>query len=658
MLNFCFIKPNLFYPLFPMRRVKKLSLLMAKKLEINSKKFDVIVIGAGHAGCEAALASCSTGASTLLLTLNLDKIGWQPCNPSIGGPAKSTLVHEIDALGGWMGKITDRSYLHKRILNVSKGPAVWSLRAQTDKREYTEEIKKILDNSNNLTIQEGMAFDLFLGKNKQVRGIGTYFGGFFECDAIVLTTGTFLGGTIWVGSKKMSAGRAGEMSSFGLTQSLKKLEFQTGRLKTGTPPRIDSRTIDYTKITKQGSDKVETWFSFDDAEWNPKNTMDCFITNTSLETFSLIRENLHLSPKYGGFMKSSGPRYCPSIEDKIVRFTGKLEHQIFLEPEGRNINEIYVQGMSTGLPEKLQVKALRTIKGLENTKMVRPAYSVDYDYLVATQLDKNLMSKVQGLFFAGQVCGTTGYEEAGAQGLVAGINASLFSKRKSMLCLTRDGSFIGTMIDDLCTKTLNEPYRVLTSRSEFRLLLRGDNADLRLTPLGRKYQLISNRRWKKFTEKIKKIETESLRLVKTYVKMNSDIKKIFQTETPFLLKKESTLSQLISRPDFSYRFLNDLNLHDQQLNTNEIQQLEIELKYSNYIERQEIHIRNAEKIMDIKINQNINFMKIIQLSKEGREKLTKKRPLSIREACQIGGIGNSDIQTLLMFIERKWINSD
>mmetsp|Transcript_42282 Transcript_42282/g.99273 ORF Transcript_42282/g.99273 Transcript_42282/m.99273 type:complete len:659 (-) Transcript_42282:1331-3307(-) len=654
MIGFGFFSLKKFSPSLLRTRKSKFYCSLEHSFKIKSNKFDVIVIGAGHAGCEAALSSCKSGASTLLLTLNLDKVGWQPCNPSIGGPAKSTLVHEIDALGGWMGKITDRSFLHKRILNVSKGPAVWSLRAQTDKREYSEELKKVLDSFENLDIQEGMVYDLFLNEDYSIKGVGTYFGGFFECEAVVLTTGTFLGGTIWVGSKKMSAGRAGEMSSFGLTEALKKMNLGTGRLKTGTPPRIDSRTINYEKITKQESDKLESWFSFDEMEWNSKRTMNCFITHTSLETFSLIRENLHLSPKYGGFMKSTGPRYCPSIEDKIVRFTGKLEHQIFLEPEGRNINEIYVQGMSTGLPEKLQVKALKTISGLENSKMVRPAYSVDYDYLFATQLDKNLMSKIPGLFFAGQVCGTTGYEEAGAQGLIAGINASLFSKKNSMVCLTRDGSFIGTMIDDLCTKNLKEPYRVLTSRSEFRLLLRGDNADLRLTPLGRKYGLISNRRWEKFKLKIRRIQRESFRLNNTIVKINSNIQKVIQNELHLILKKECSLSQLIGRPDFSYEKLSKLNLQDIELKKNEIHQIEIELKYKNYIERQETHIKNVDKVMDVKINQNINFMNISQLSKEGREKLTKKRPSSIREACQIGGVSTSDIQTLLMFIEKKW----
>ena len=629
---------------------RKFNIHMRGKNNSENKAYDVVVVGGGHSGFEAAMASCKRGASTLLLTLNLDKIGWQPCNPSIGGPAKSTLVHEVDALGGWMGKVADRSYLHKRLLNSSKGPAVWSLRAQTDKKEYSEEIKKVLDNSKNLNIQEGMVSDLFLGNNGEITGVGTYFGGYFKCKAVVLTTGTFLGGTIWVGSKKISAGRAGEMPSFGLTQFLKSSGISMGRLKTGTPPRIDSRTIDYKKIQKQESDMEERWFSFDKIEWNSRETLDCFITHTCSKTLSLIRKNLHLSPKYGGFMRSTGPRYCPSIEDKITRFSDKINHQIFLEPESRSINEIYVQGMSTGLPEQLQVKLLKTIPGLENTVMVRPAYSVDYDYLPALQLDKNLMSKINGLFFSGQVCGTTGYEEASAQGLLSGINASLYSEQNSMITLSREGSFLGTMIDDLCSKQLREPYRVLTSRSEYRLLLRADNADFRLTPIARRFGLITDREWLNFKKKIDNIETENKRIEKTVLKTNSLLRNLIEKETFQILKKETTLSQLISRPHLNYKDLRSLGLANWGINFSEIQFIEIELKYKSYIRRQESIVFNILKMLDVEIEKNINFMKIDQLSKEGREKLTRKRPRDLREVCQMGGVSTSDIQTLIMLI--------
>lgn len=628
-------------------RTEKFFLKMSDKNKFSKKSYDVIVVGGGHAGFEAAMTSSKRGASTLLLTLNLDKIGWQPCNPSIGGPAKSTLVHEVDAFGGWMGKVADRTYLHKRLLNSSKGPAVWSLRAQTDKKEYSEEIKKILDNSENLNIQEGMVSDLFINSNNQITGIGTYFGGYFECKAVVLTTGTFLGGTIWVGSKKISAGRAGEMPSFGLTQFLRSRGVAMGRLKTGTPPRIDSRSINYEKIQIQKSDLDEKWFSFDNSEWNSRDTMNCYITHTSSKTLSLIRQNLHLSPKYGGFMRSTGPRYCPSIEDKITRFSEKINHQIFLEPESRSINEIYVQGMSTGLPEQLQKKLLRTIPGLETTIMVRPAYSVDYDYVPAMQLDKNLMSSINGLFFAGQVCGTTGYEEAAAQGILSGLNASLYAEQTSMITLSREGSFLGTMIDDLCTKYLREPYRVLTSRSEYRLLLRADNADFRLTPIARRFNLISDREWDTFKRKIKNIENENKRLDGTILKTNSIFRNLITEKTFQIIKKEISLAQLISRPHLSYKDLKILGVADWKINFPEIQFIEIELKYQSYIRRQESIVSNIEKMMNVQIRKNINFMKINQLSKEGREKLTRKRPKNLREVCQIGGISTSDIQILI-----------
>jgi len=629
---------------------EKFSVYMNTIKNPQNKSYDVVIVGGGHSGFEAAMASSKRGASTLLLTLNLDKIGWQPCNPSIGGPAKSTLVHEVDALGGWMGKVADRSYLHKRLLNNSKGPAVWSLRAQTDKKEYSEEIKRIMDNSENLNIQEGMVSDLFLNKNSEIVGVGTYFGGYFNCKAVVLTTGTFLGGTIWVGSKKISAGRSGELPSFGLTQILKLKGISMGRLKTGTPPRIDSRTVNFKKIQKQESDKEEKWFSFDKSEWNSRETLDCYITHTSSKTLSLIRKNLHLSPKYGGFMRSTGPRYCPSIEDKITRFSDKVDHQIFLEPEARSINEIYVQGMSTGLPEQLQTTLLKTIPGLEKSVMVRPAYSVDYDYLPAIQLDKNLMSKINGLFFAGQVCGTTGYEEASGQGVLSGINASLLAEKNPTITLSREGSFLGTMIDDLCSKQLREPYRVLTSRSEYRLLLRADNADFRLTPMARRFGLISDREWTNFKNKIERIDIENKRLNTTVLKTNSLLRSIILEETFQILKKETTLSQLIARPHLDYKDLRLLGLTNWEIGFQEIQFIEIELKYENYIRRQENIVFNIEKMMGVQIVKNINFMKINQLSKEGREKLTRQRPKDLREIFQMGGISTSDIQTLMMLV--------
>nr|UXY86933.1 glucose inhibited division protein A [Cryptomonas paramecium] len=613
--------------------------------------YDVIIIGGGHAGCEAALSCCSQGVSTLLFTLNLDKIAWQPCNPSVGGPAKSILVHEIDALGGWIGKITDRSYIHKKILNTSKGPAIWSLRAQTDKREYSEEMKKVLNETDNLTISEEMVSDIILTKEKKIKGVKTYFGGLFECKSVVITTGTFMKGVIWVGSKKFAAGRLGEMASFALSDSLKKLEFNINRLKTGTPPRIDSRYINFKVMEKQNSDIIENWFSFDSSEWNSRHTLSCYISHTTLETLSVIRNNLHLSPKYGGFMRSTGPRYCPSIEDKIVRFNQKKQHQVFLEPEGRNTNEVYIQGMSTGLPENLQKNIIKTIPGLEHSKIIRPAYSVDYDYILATQLDKTLMSDIPGLFFAGQICGTTGYEEAAAQGWIAGLNAGLYSSKNPLLSLRRESSFIGLLIDDLCTKKLKEPYRVLTSKSEHRLLLRGDNADFRLTPLGKRYGTISERKWTSFKHKYKNIQKEMIRID------NSSINKNLQQKLTFMENQLTTsrvknccILNLVDQPLSSYKTLENFRLHNFDLNVSERRQLEIEIKYAVYIERQEIQISILEEVLDTKIQRNLNFMKIFQISKEAREKLSKKRPSTLREACQLGGIGLSDIQALLVHV--------
>lgn len=620
-----------------------------------NNKYDIIVVGAGHAGCEAAISCAKLGAKVLLSTLNVEHIALMPCNPAVGGPAKSTLVREIDALGGVMGEAADATYIQMKMLNSSKGPAVRALRAQSDKRQYMDYMRNIIENNENIYLRQACITDLLV-ENDRIVGAVDEFGIEYSAGAVVLTTGTSLNGRIFVGLRSYSAGRMGEKAAYGLSESLVKHGINIKKLKTGTPPRVDKRTIDYSKMTIQPGDETLHFYSFR-PDRPVRKQYPCYLTRTNEETHNIIKANLDKSPMFRGLIQGVGPRYCPSIEDKVVRFSENPSHHIFIEPEGLGTYEVYIQGFSSSLPADVQVKMLRTLPGLENAHVIKPAYAVEYDYVPAVQTTHSLMSKkIKGLFFGGQINGTSGYEEAAAQGLIAGINAYNYLNNSELLELSRSSSYIGTLIDDLVTKDIQDPYRMLTSRSEYRLLLRQDNADARLTPIGKKVGLIDDVQYKVFTDKHEAIEREMLRIKDAKIsatdEVNSVLAKVGQN-----IDRGIKIAELLKRPDIDYNIIKEIDEETKNLNIpfDVAEQVEILTKYDGYLKRQEQQVKEAGKLDKFKIPDDIDYSKIEHISSETKDKLSKIRPKTLAQASRIGGVKPADISILMVMLERHQV---
>jgi tRNA uridine 5-carboxymethylaminomethyl modification enzyme len=620
-------------------------------MEYHAGSYDVIVIGAGHAGVEAGLASARLGAKTLMITINLDMVAFMPCNPSVGGPAKGIVVREIDALGGEMGKNIDKTHIQMRMLNTGKGPAVRALRAQADKFLYQHEMKKTIENEPNITLLQGMVEKLIV-EDGVCTGVLTQTGAIYESKTVVITTGTFLRGKIIMGDLQYQSGPNNQQPSIKLSEHLEELGFELARFKTGTPPRVNSSTIDYSKTEIQPGDDVPRAFSYETTEYIT-DQLPCWLTYTSPETHALIDENLHRSPMYSGMIKGTGPRYCPSIEDKIVRFNDKPRHQIFLEPEGRNTQEVYVQGLSTSLPEEVQRRILSTIPGLENVQMMRAGYAIEYDAIVPTQLWPTLETKkVQNLYTAGQINGTSGYEEAAGQGIMAGINAGLRALGREDLILSRSDAYIGVLIDDLVTKGTNEPYRLLTSRAEYRLLLRHDNADLRLTEIGHEIGLISPDRFEKFQLKKQQIEAEKERLQSIIIKPTALVQETIKNAGGSELKDGIRASDLLKRPEMTYEHVHLLVPPETELAPDVAEQVEIQVKYEGYIQKSLQQVDRLKKMENKKIPENIDYDAIHSLANEARQKLKEVRPLSVAQASRISGVNPADVSILLVYLEQ------
>jgi tRNA uridine 5-carboxymethylaminomethyl modification enzyme len=618
--------------------------------------YDVIVVGAGHAGCEAAAAAANLGCSTLLVTMSLQNIAQMSCNPAMGGIAKGQIVREIDALGGYSGIVSDKTAIQFKMLNKSKGPAMWSPRVQSDRMRFSEEWRLMLENTPNLDFYQEMIKGLLI-KNNKVEGVVTSLGIEIKAKTVVLTNGTFLNGLIHIGEKQFGGGRAGESAAFGITEDLIKAGFESGRMKTGTPPRVDGRSLDYSKMREEPGDDVPTKFSYSDETKPLTHQRLCHMTYTSLDVHDILREGFDRSPMFNGRIKSLGPRYCPSIEDKINRFADKERHQLFVEPEGWNTVEVYVNGFSTSLPEDIQYKALSSVAGFENVKFFRPGYAIEYDYFPPTQLKHTLETKlVDGLYFAGQINGTTGYEEAASQGMMAGINAALKVKEQEPMILRRDEAYIGVLIDDLITKGTEEPYRMFTSRAEYRTLLRQDNADFRLTPKSFEIGLASEKRMRRMEYKF----NESEKMVDFFKETSITT----EEANPILLEKESSpmtqsdkMFKVFSRPQIELDDMLKFEKVQNYIQTNDldkeiIEQAEIQVKYSGYIEKERNNAEKLVRLEDIKIPANFDYHKIKSMSIEAKQKLSNIRPVTISQASRISGVSPADISVLLIYMGR------